>query len=281
MYGAANPDLTATLSGLVAGETLATSGITGSGGGSTSATLISPKGSYAITPTVGSLSAQNYAFSAFIDGSLSVTARPLTVTADNVVRLAGESDPNPFKFSVGQGGPGLGGLVNGDAIAGVSIASPAGSAGASGGVVLNLVPSAATFGSGLASNYDINYVDGYLFVLPQPTDLAQDNTDITDPAFFLEVSPEEIASTRTELDNQQAQLFSQPLPLVPLFSPTSSNNPPTAQRDPAQVRRLTQQFGQASQLDSSALLNTMRNEPLVLWHPALPSQLLPLASQDE
>jgi hypothetical protein len=280
VYGDANPDLTTTLTGFVAGETLATSGVTGSGSSVVNATQTSPQGNYTITPTLGSLRAQNYAFQAFVNGNLFVTARPLSVTANNVVRLAGEPDPKPLTFSAGQGGSGLGGLVNGDSLASVSIATPVGSTGATGGEILNLVPSAATFATGLASNYDIKYVDGYLIVVPQPADLAKDNKDITNPAFFLEINPEEIAMVRTELDHQQTQLLMPPVPVALPFKQGLNNNLAIVDRDPDEVRRVVQQFGRAAQLDSAALLNTMRSEPLVSWHPALPPQLLQLIGRD-
>ena len=74
VYGAANPELTATYSGFATGETLATSGVTGSPSLVTAATNSSPvSGSpYAIIAGVGTLSAANYSFS-FVNGTLSVT----------------------------------------------------------------------------------------------------------------------------------------------------------------------------------------------------------------
>ncbi|OYV01343.1 MAG: hypothetical protein CFE26_23010, partial [Verrucomicrobiales bacterium VVV1] len=54
IYGAANPTLTATLSGFVNGESLATSGITGSATFSTSATHTTAVGTAPLTPALGS-----------------------------------------------------------------------------------------------------------------------------------------------------------------------------------------------------------------------------------
>jgi hypothetical protein len=71
--GVANPILTTTMSGFVLGQTLATSGVTGSAKCTTTATKSSPPGSYPITCTVGSLKASNYAFSRFVSGALTVT----------------------------------------------------------------------------------------------------------------------------------------------------------------------------------------------------------------
>jgi hypothetical protein len=68
--GQSNPTLTASYSGFAGGETLATSGVTGSPALSTTSTNIA--GTYPITAAVGTLSAANYSFS-FVNGVLTVT----------------------------------------------------------------------------------------------------------------------------------------------------------------------------------------------------------------
>ena len=95
LFGAANPPLTATLSGFVLGQSLATSGVTGSASCTTTATTFSPGGGYPITCTVGTLSAANYSFATFVPGTLTVTysapcitgtrTGPLTVPAGTAV----------------------------------------------------------------------------------------------------------------------------------------------------------------------------------------------------
>jgi trimeric autotransporter adhesin len=70
-FGLDNPNLTASYSGFVGGETLATSGVTGDPDLNTAAVNNSPAGNYPITAAVGSLSAVNYNFS-FADGTLTV-----------------------------------------------------------------------------------------------------------------------------------------------------------------------------------------------------------------
>jgi VCBS repeat-containing protein len=70
-YGAANPLFTATYTGFVNGETLGTSGITGSPSLTTTATSASPAGNYPITAAHGTLSSGNYVFT-FTDGTLTV-----------------------------------------------------------------------------------------------------------------------------------------------------------------------------------------------------------------
>lgn len=78
LEGQSDPTFTATLSGFVAGETLATSDvIVGAGAGFTSTdTAASMAGPYSITPSIGNLTSNNYDFS-FMDGTLTVL-KPLT-----------------------------------------------------------------------------------------------------------------------------------------------------------------------------------------------------------
>ncbi len=73
LYGAANPPLTATITGFVNGETLATSGVAGSADLTTPAVPSSPPGNYPVTAAQGTLTALNYSFS-FVPGALSVTS---------------------------------------------------------------------------------------------------------------------------------------------------------------------------------------------------------------
>ncbi|NBX04535.1 MAG: hypothetical protein EBR18_00205 [Betaproteobacteria bacterium] len=73
VYGSSNPTLTLTISGYVNGETYATGGLSGSASASTTATWLSPAGSYVISASTGSLAASNYSFSA-VDGVLTITS---------------------------------------------------------------------------------------------------------------------------------------------------------------------------------------------------------------
>ena len=93
-YGDANPTLSATLSGFVNGENLASSGVSGAASLSTSATQASGVGSYTISAGIGSLSASNYDFSNFVDGALSIGQRPITIVANQASKTYG--DPNPL-----------------------------------------------------------------------------------------------------------------------------------------------------------------------------------------
>ena len=78
-FGAANPILTAQLSGFVGGDT--TNVLIGSPNLSTLAAPDSPPASYPIIASVGTLSATNYTF-AFVNGTLTVLALP-QLTADS------------------------------------------------------------------------------------------------------------------------------------------------------------------------------------------------------
>jgi hypothetical protein len=87
-YGASNPLLTASYAGFVNGETLATSGITGSPNLATVANAASPAGGYPITVTDGTLNAANYIFS-FVNGTLTVI-----VVKPTILSLAGAGTTN-------------------------------------------------------------------------------------------------------------------------------------------------------------------------------------------
>ncbi len=80
-YGASNPTLGATISGFVLDQTLSTSGVSGSPICSSPAVGTSRVGGYPITCTIGTLTATNYSFAAFVPGSLTVTKAPTSLTA--------------------------------------------------------------------------------------------------------------------------------------------------------------------------------------------------------
>jgi hypothetical protein len=82
---ASNPTLTATYTNFVDGETLASSGVTGSPAMSTTTTTVA--GSYPITISTGTLGAGNYSFT-FVDGVITVTADSATKL---LVLLPGET----------------------------------------------------------------------------------------------------------------------------------------------------------------------------------------------
>ena len=95
-FGSAVPTLTATITGFVDGQTLATSGVTGWPVCTTTATSMTPAGTYPITCTIGTLTATNYTF-AFVSGTLTITSTTtiacytigqVTVSAGQSVKIA-------------------------------------------------------------------------------------------------------------------------------------------------------------------------------------------------
>ena len=94
-YGDANPTFTASYAGFKNSEVFGTSGVTGSPSLTTTATPASSvAGSpYAITAALGTLTAGNYQFS-FVNGQLTITTRPITVTADAQTKVYGAADPS-------------------------------------------------------------------------------------------------------------------------------------------------------------------------------------------
>src|SRR5207249_3599526 len=113
-YGAANPTFTATISGFVNGESVAVvSGSPTFSGSGPSWTATTTVGNYVITPAVGTLSATNYDFTPFVNGTLTITKAHLTVTA---IDKSKAYDGNPFTaFTVT-----ITGFKNGETVAVVS-----------------------------------------------------------------------------------------------------------------------------------------------------------------
>jgi filamentous hemagglutinin family protein len=101
IYGDANPSFTYSTNGLVNGDTL--SGTLGS-----AATVTSNVGSYALTQ--GTLGAGTNYIVTYVNGSLSITPRALSVIADAASRIYGDANP-AFTYATT-------GLVNGDALTG-------------------------------------------------------------------------------------------------------------------------------------------------------------------
>ena len=154
IYGAANPALTATLTGFVNGDTQV-SATTGAPALATTATLASIVGSYPITVTVGTLAATNYTF-AFVNGTLTVTQAVLTVTAQNASRAYGAA--NPTFTAV------LSGFVNGD----TQLTATTGAANLTTTALVTSpvgpYPITPALGSLAAANYSFIFVNGTLTV---------------------------------------------------------------------------------------------------------------------
>jgi hypothetical protein len=91
---------------------LGTSGVTGSATATTTATTSTGVGSATIIVGVGTLTASNYDFTNLINGTLTVTPRAITVTADAVSKTYGDVNPN-LTYAVTSGS-----LVNSDTLSG-------------------------------------------------------------------------------------------------------------------------------------------------------------------
>jgi Tfp pilus assembly protein PilE len=150
LYGQTNPTFTVQYSGFVDGDTQSV--LSGAPTLSTAANTNSPVGAYAIVASNGNLSATNYALS-FVNGTLTISPAPLSITANNATRQYGAANP---VFTVT-----MQGFVNGQnttALAGtLSITTSANPGSAVGAYAI--VP------AGLSStNYALSYTSGDLTV---------------------------------------------------------------------------------------------------------------------
>ena len=158
-YGDANPTFSASYSGFVNGETLATSGVTGAPSLTTTATTTSSvSGSpYPITVTLGTLSSANYSFS-FVNGTLTVTKATLTETADNKTKNYGEANPT-LTYTIT-------GFMNGEMLATSGVTGiPSLTTSATAGSLVGTYPISADAGTLAASNYSFSFVNGTLTVV--------------------------------------------------------------------------------------------------------------------
>ncbi|MFT3745152.1 MAG: Ig-like domain repeat protein [Pyrinomonadaceae bacterium] len=163
-YGAANPALTATFIGFVLGQNLGTSGVTGSPLLTTTAVPSSPvNGSpYAITAGVGTLQSANYSFPTFVNGTLTITAAQLTVTADNQTRVFGTANP-ALTFQIAD-------FQNGETFATSGVTgTPAISTTATTASSPGTYPITVAAGSLSAPNYTFAFVNGTLTVMQATT----------------------------------------------------------------------------------------------------------------
>ena len=153
-------------SGLQNGETIGAVTLVSTGSAATSNV-----GSYNITAssaTGGTFDINNYNVS-YVNGTLSVTAAPLTVTANNQSRTYGAANPASGAVTV-TGGQ----LYNSDTLSTASLSSAANATSAVGNYTLTA--SAQTFSAGSASNYNITYVDGTLGVNPANLTVTANST---------------------------------------------------------------------------------------------------------
>ena len=159
IYGDPNPTFTANYSGFVNGETLATSGVTGSPSLTCSATSTSAVGNYAIVGSPGTLSGQNYNFT-LVNGVIDVVPATLTVATDNKNRIYG--DPIPTFTASYSGFKNGEGLATSGMTGSPAFTSPATSDSPVGNYTIVIAP-----GTLAAGNYNFSFVNGTLTVSPE------------------------------------------------------------------------------------------------------------------
>ncbi|MGD0089914.1 MAG: MBG domain-containing protein, partial [Planctomycetota bacterium] len=155
VYGAANPALTWTYSGLANGDMSAT--FTGSL--ATTATPGSGVGTYPITQATLAATG-NYTIGTFNSANLTVNAAALGITANADSKTYGQTKT----YGAGSSAFTSSGLQNSETIGSVTITASGGAAANAAVGSYNLTPSAATGGTFAASNYTITYHDGTLAV---------------------------------------------------------------------------------------------------------------------
>ena len=146
-YGDADPTFTYTVEGVTGGK----SGLHGEPVLSTEAAATSPIGTYAITASAGTI----YAYYEVVDGTMTVTKSPLTITADNQTVSQGEATPELTLTYTG---------FKNDETDSVLTSKPV--------VLTNRLPSSnpgttwdITVSGAEAQNYDITYQKGTLTVV--------------------------------------------------------------------------------------------------------------------
>jgi hypothetical protein len=165
-YGEPNPVFTAMITGFVNDENASV--VSGAAAFTTSATASSPVESYPITPSLGTLSAANYAFLNFVDGTLSVTQANLLIRADSKSKIYGDALP-PLTATYA-------GFVNGDTPTNLDIPV----------TLATTATASSSFGDypitvrdASGANYAIIFQDGTLSVTKAVLTVAADNKDRT------------------------------------------------------------------------------------------------------
>jgi hypothetical protein len=191
LYGDANPTLSGTLQGLVNGDTAAVvSGLSYT----TSATAASNVGTYAIGVGGGATSA-NYVL-AYVDGVLTVTPAPLTISMNSAVMTSG--------------GPLVGatftyeGLRNGDPESIVSLTPEADSAAIFAGRV-GVYPVVLKGELRGSANYTLNFVNGTLTILAKPVEAATTTTIADAEAWWAGAIADAQAKLDAEIARMQAE----------------------------------------------------------------------------
>jgi 6-phosphogluconolactonase (cycloisomerase 2 family) len=157
-YGDPNPTFTGTIIGLKNGDVITANY-------STTATQLSPVGTYPITATLVDPNSVLGNYTVTINnGTLTITPAALVITANNAARLYG--DPNPTFTGT------IAGIKNGDNITAIytTPATPASPVG-----TYPIIPSPSDNGTGALANYVVTLNNGSLTVSPAPLTVTADN----------------------------------------------------------------------------------------------------------
>jgi hypothetical protein len=160
VFDTTTPSTDFSVVGLVNADTVGSITLTSAGAAGTATVAGSP---YAIIPSAAvGTGLDNYNIS-YVNGSLTVNAAALTITASNKTKTYG--DTVVFDTTTPSTDFSVVGLVNADTVASITLASAGAAAAATvPGSAYAIIPSAAV-GTGLA-NYNISYVNGALTVQP-------------------------------------------------------------------------------------------------------------------
>jgi hypothetical protein len=160
VFGADNPTLSATITGFVNSETLATSGVTGRATLSTTATPTSPVGTYPITPSQGTLAASNYTF-VFASGTLTVARDATTTTLTSSANPTSANQSVTFTAVVTANAPGIGipaGAIQFQ-VDGVNLGSAVTLSGGTASITTSTLPVGVHTITALYTNSDGNFLD--------------------------------------------------------------------------------------------------------------------------
>ena len=166
VYGATLPTLTASYTGFVNGDTVAS--LTTQPVLTSSATASSPVLSAGYNISVSGASDSNYNIS-YIDNTLTLTQAPLAITANNAVKLYGAALPTLTASYTG--------FVNGDTVARLTTL-PTLTTTATASSRVNANGYVITASGAIDPNYTITYQIGQLIVNPTPLIIAANNATI-------------------------------------------------------------------------------------------------------
>jgi len=163
--GAALPTFTASYSGFVNGQNASV--LSGSPSLTTPATSSSPAGTYPIWAALGSLTAQNYSFSTFVNGTLSIVQAPAAAITTSAVLGGSAADGYFANITITNSGAGAATNVTlTTATLGATTGTPLPqgpvsiAAGGSTTFTVSFSGSAGTDGAGVAEKYSGTYTGG-------------------------------------------------------------------------------------------------------------------------